>query len=200
MAAQAQKPRRRIVPQLITSPSSQDRDEDALLAAAQPEAAVPPAIDQREQSEWARENLGPDRKVFLDLSALSNTEIDWKQVRAHCKRAGRGGGSAAERQPRGWPGCCATPLAHGHACRYARSVAWRRRPKRLQRWRRMGRQMTLFCCGCERLTARPLQRSCVSHLQPSAGPTALVADCFLLCNHHEQAFTPCALRCCCCRR
>lgn len=88
MAAQAQKPRRRIVPQLITSPSSQDRDADALLTAEQPQAAPPPAVDQREQSEWARENLGPDRKVFLDLSALSNTEIDWKQVRTRRRRAG----------------------------------------------------------------------------------------------------------------
>ncbi|KAL4442016.1 hypothetical protein ABPG77_011277 [Micractinium sp. CCAP 211/92] len=85
MAAQAQKPRRRIVPQLITSPNSQDRDDDALLIAEKAEAAAPPAVDQREQSEWAREHLGPDRKVFLDLSALSNTEIDWKQI---CKERG----------------------------------------------------------------------------------------------------------------
>ncbi|KAL4443795.1 hypothetical protein ABPG75_011532 [Micractinium tetrahymenae] len=85
MAAQAQKPRKRIVPQLITNPGSQDRDEEAALLAGQPEAAPQPAVDQREQSEWAREHLGPDRKVFLDLSALQNTEIDWKQI---CKERG----------------------------------------------------------------------------------------------------------------
>ena len=65
-----------------------------------PHAAV--QLDQRQQSEWAREHLGPDRKVFLNLDDVPNHEVDWRQVRCsdggRCKR-GRGGGSHQLQRP-----------------------------------------------------------------------------------------------------
>eukprot|EP00887_Chlorella_sp_A99_P002055 scaffold18.g2055.t1 len=69
--------RKRIVPQLVvTSPSAPEQD-DAAEAARQA-----PITDLREQAELAREKLGPDRKIYIDLDALvdENKQVNWKQL------------------------------------------------------------------------------------------------------------------------
>lgn len=82
MAADARKQRRRIVPQLVVSPSADDRRAQVEDAGTGNEPAGPILLQkQREQSDWAREHLGPDRKVFLDLTDVAaNKEVDWRKV------------------------------------------------------------------------------------------------------------------------
>ena len=85
----APKPRRRIVPQMLASPSSERPIEFGDVGGAAAAGTAPPEVqqDQQAQAEWARENLGLDRKVFLDLTTAENKEVDWRKVRL------RGGGS-----------------------------------------------------------------------------------------------------------
>ena len=95
-AAEAnKKPRRRIVPLLVSSPTS-DRGlggfGDGEAPAAPALLPARPPQDQRQQSEWAREHLGPERKVFVDLTA--SQDVDWRKVRAataRCRAVARRG-------------------------------------------------------------------------------------------------------------
>ena len=80
------KPRKRIVAQLIVSPT---HEREGAIAAVPEEAPQAVQLDQKEQAEWAREHLGPDRKVFVDLTAAANKEVDWKQVRARAGGCGQ---------------------------------------------------------------------------------------------------------------
>ena len=82
MAAPDAKPRRRIVPQMLASPSSERLIEFGEPGGAGSAAPAPPEVqqDQQAQAEWAREHLGPDRKVFLDLTTADNKEVDWRKV------------------------------------------------------------------------------------------------------------------------
>lgn len=79
----APKPRRRIVPQMLASPSSERPIEFGDVGGAAAAGTAPPEVqqDQQAQAEWARENLGLDRKVFLDLTTADNKEVDWRKVR-----------------------------------------------------------------------------------------------------------------------
>lgn len=88
MAQPQAKQRRRIVPQLVLSPGADGRQAELEDAAAGVEPAGPIQVQkQREQSEWAREHLGPDRKVFLDLTDVAaNKEVDWRKVGAAGRR------------------------------------------------------------------------------------------------------------------
>lgn len=82
MAQPAAKQRRRIVPEQIVSPGADDRRAQLEEAGTGSEPAGPILLQkQREQAEWAREHLGPDRKVFLDLTDVAaNKEVDWRKV------------------------------------------------------------------------------------------------------------------------
>ena len=92
--------RKRIVPQLVTSPESVRPLEEAADEPALPEPAAPGA--QRDAAAWAREHLGPDRRVFVDINAAK--EVDWRQVR------GRAGGAAGPCGRRGFPPLVALAL------------------------------------------------------------------------------------------
>ncbi len=80
--AQQKPARRRIVPEQIVSPGADDRRAQLEEAGAGSEPAGPILLQkQREQAEWAREHLGPERKVFLDLTDVAaNKEVDWRKV------------------------------------------------------------------------------------------------------------------------
>jgi hypothetical protein len=78
----AAKPRKRIVAQLVqSSPLGADFAEPADSDRTGPLHSLPtPQLDQQQQSEWARAQLGAERKVFVTLTTTSYT-IDWEQVR-----------------------------------------------------------------------------------------------------------------------
>lgn len=75
--------------QQIISPGARDREEDAQDGEQAAAAELAPVLPdrQREQSKWAAENLGPDRKVFVDLAG--KTEVDWRKVSGSCGAAGQ---------------------------------------------------------------------------------------------------------------
>lgn len=79
----AAKPRKRIVAQLVISPTSGDRPQE-LTEDPATEVAPVAAEKQRDQSAWAKEHLGAERKVFVDLTDTANKEVNWRQVRGHC--------------------------------------------------------------------------------------------------------------------
>lgn len=73
----ASKPgRKRITPQLVVA--SPSKDEELADDAAQAQ----PITNLKEQAALGKEQLGLNRKIYVDLSALNdeNKEINWKQV------------------------------------------------------------------------------------------------------------------------
>lgn len=76
--------------QLVVSPTGGDRP---LADAAEVDATFEPPLpqQQRDASAWASANLGPDRKVFVDLTDAAHKEVDWRKVR---------GGAGDRQRPR----------------------------------------------------------------------------------------------------
>lgn len=86
--------RKRIVPQLVvSSPEAQSDLPDAPGSEALP---VPPATSLLEQARLGKELLGPDRKIYVDLSSLNDEDkrFNWKQVRHRLAAAEAGGGAS----------------------------------------------------------------------------------------------------------
>lgn len=94
MATQ-EKPRKRIVPQLIAASPTKLPDAYEGLPPPSPQLQV---TDLREQAEFAKEHLGLDRKIYVDLRPYQehNKAVNWKQVRP---RAGRERGACCRPAP-----------------------------------------------------------------------------------------------------
>lgn len=98
MAAQEQKPRKRIVPQLIVASPTKLPDAYDGLPPPSPQLQV---TDLREQAAFAKEHLGLDRKIYVDLRPYqeSNKAVNWKQVGGGRERDGSAAPAAARPPP-----------------------------------------------------------------------------------------------------
>ena len=115
--AAAAKPRKRIVAELVVSPTGGDRP---LADAAEADTPFEPPLpaQQREASAWASANLGPDRKVFVDLADAANKEVDWRKV----------GDAPGDRLRPPVPAAAAPPACRRWCCRRRRQLSRPPRP------------------------------------------------------------------------